>query len=69
MFSVREEFMLAHRIQLELLGMGSPQGFADLLIVAIAFNRDEELVTHDRDFTYIREAAERLGYSMELELF
>ncbi len=67
-FPIRDDFILAHRIQLELLRMGKPQAFADLLVVAIAINRGEELVTHDRDFTYICQAAERLGYYIKLRL-
>ena len=56
-FPVREDFMLAHRIQLELPGTRSPRAFADMLIAAIAVNRDEEIITRDRDFTlYVREA-------------
>jgi predicted nucleic acid-binding protein len=67
-FPIRDDFILAHRIQLELLNMGSPQAFADLLVAAIAINRDEEVVTRDKDFKYIQEAAKRLGYSMKLKL-
>jgi len=48
--------------------MGKPQAFADLLVAAIAINRDEELVTCDKDFIHILQAAERLGYRAKLKL-
>ena len=48
--------------------MGKPQAFADLLVAAIAVNRDEELVTRDTDFTHISKAVEKLGYRMKLKL-
>ena len=48
--------------------MGKPQAFADLLVAAIAVNRDEELVTRDTDFTHISEAIENLGYRIKLKL-
>ncbi len=67
-FPIRDDFIPAHRIQLELLKVGKPQAFADLLVAAIAVNRDEELITRDRDFMYIRQAVERIGYHMKLKL-
>jgi len=67
-FPIKDDFVLAHRIQLELLRMGKPQAFADLLVAAIAINRDEELVTCDKDFIHILQAAERLGYRAKLKL-
>ena len=67
-FPIREDFVTAHRMQLELLNTGSPQALADLLVAAIAINRDEEVVTRDKDFKYILEAAKRLGYDMKLKL-
>jgi len=67
-FPIKNDFVLAHRIQLELLKMGKPQAFADLLVAAIAVNRDEELVTRDTDFTHISKAVEKLGYRMKLKL-
>ena len=67
-FPIRDDFILAHRIQLELLRVGKPQAFADLLVAAIAVNRDEELVTRDRDFTHICQAVGKLGYHMKLKL-
>jgi len=65
---IRDDFILAHKTQLELLRMGEPQAFADLLVAAIAVNRDEELVTRDEDFKHIHQALERLGYRMKLKL-
>ncbi len=41
--------------------MGEPQAFADLLVAAISVNRDEELVTHDKDFAHILQPLEKLG--------
>jgi len=67
-FPIRDDFILAHRIQLKLLRAGKPQAFVDLLVAAIAVNRDEELVTRDRDFTHICQAVEKLGYHMKLKL-
>ncbi len=67
-FPIRDDFILAHKIQLELLRAGRQQAFADLLVASIAVNRNEELVTRDRDFTYIRQAVERLGHQMKLTL-
>ena len=67
-FPIRDDFILAHRIQLELLRIGKPQAFADLLVASIALNRGEELVTRDRDFLDIRRAAVNLGYEMKLRI-
>ncbi len=67
-FPIRDDFILAHRIQLELLRVGKPQAFADLLAAAIAVNRDEELVTRDTDFAHILQTVEKLGYRMKLKL-
>jgi len=67
-FPIRQDFILAHKLQLELLKIGKPQAFSDLLVAAIALNRDEELVTHDQDFKYISDVAKRIDYSMKLKL-
>jgi len=67
-FPIRDDFILVHRIQLELLRVGKPQAFSDLLVVATAINRDEELVVRDRDFIHISQAVEKLGYHMKLKL-
>lgn len=67
-FPVKEDFILAHKIQLELLRIGKPQAFADLLIAAITINRDEELVTYDKNFIQIRQALKNIGYRMKLKL-
>ncbi len=34
-FPIRQDFILAHRLQLELLKVGKPQAFSDSLIAAI----------------------------------
>ncbi len=67
-FPIRDDFILAHRIQLELLKIGKPQAFADLLVAAITVNRDEELATRDKDSIHIHQTVEKLGYHMKLEL-
>ncbi len=67
-FPVKQDFITAHKLQLELLKIGKPQAFSDLLIAAMVINRDEELVTRDYDFKYISGAAMRLGYVMKLKI-
>lgn len=67
-FPIRQDFILAHRLQLELLKIGKPQAFSDLLIAAIVINRDEELITRDQDFKYISDAAKMLRYSMKVKI-
>ncbi len=65
---IKYDYILAHRLQLQLLKLGKPQAFSDLLIASIAINRDEELVTYDRDFEHIRDTAKEIGYSMRLKI-
>ncbi len=67
-FPVREDYILAHRLQLKLLEMGRPQQASDLIIAAIAIRLREELVTMDSDFKDIAEAARELGYDFKLKL-
>lgn len=67
-FPVEQDYLTAHKLQLQLLKKGHPQAFADLLIASIAVNRGEKLVTRDKDFRVIAEAASELGYELELEL-
>jgi predicted nucleic acid-binding protein len=43
---------------------GKPKPFSDLLIAAICINRDEELVTKDKDF---RDIAETSNLKINLE--
>ncbi|AEA46516.1 type II toxin-antitoxin system VapC family toxin [Archaeoglobus veneficus] len=50
LFPNTDDFILAHKIQSELVREGKAKTFADLLIASICINRDEELVTNDRDF-------------------
>jgi len=57
---------ITNKFQLELLEIGKPQVFSDLLIAAIVINRDEELITRDQDFRYISDAAKMLGYSAKI---
>ncbi len=67
-FPIRQDFILAYKLQLELFKLGKPQAFSDLLVAAIALNRDEELVTRDQDFKYISGAAKMLGYFMKVRI-
>jgi len=45
-----DDFELAYNIQLKLTAIGKLKPFADLLIAAICINRNEELITKDKDF-------------------
>ena len=67
-FPIREDYILAHRLQLKLLEMGRPQQASDLIIAAIAIRLREELVTMDSDFEDIAKAAKELGYNFKLKL-
>ncbi len=67
-FPVEQDYFTAHRLQLQLMRRGRPQAFADLLVASIALARGEKLVTMDRDFLFIAEAARELGYRLDLEL-
>ena len=61
-----EDFELASKVQLELLNRGKPQDPVDVLIASIAVNLNEDLMTYDEDFLYIKEAMKSLGYDMKL---
>ena len=67
-FPIKQDFILAHKLQLELLKTGKPQAFSDLLVAAIVINRDEDLVTQDQDFQHISNAAKKLGHHMKLKI-
>jgi len=67
-FPIMQDFILAHKLQLELLKIGKPQAFSDLLIAAVVINRGGELITRDQDSKYISDVAETLGYSMKAEI-
>jgi len=45
-----DDFVLAHKIQSELIKVGKAKTFADLLIASICINRNEERITNDQDF-------------------
>ena len=49
-FPTEEDYILAHKLQLELLRVGIAKPFADILIASICINRDGELITKDEDF-------------------
>ncbi|WP_202319180.1 PIN domain-containing protein [Archaeoglobus neptunius] len=52
------DFLLAHKLQNELMKVGKPKAFADLVIASIRINRKEELITKDRDFLDIAEVSD-----------
>lgn len=56
-FPVYVDYIVAHRLQLGLIGLGKPQAFSDLLVAGVAISRGEDLATRDRDFEVIGEAA------------
>ena len=45
-----QDFILAYNIQNKLVKLGKAKSFADLLIASICINRNEELITKDKDF-------------------
>jgi len=57
-FPTEEDYILAHRIQLKLVKVGKTKPFADVLLASICINRDEELITRDRDFLDIAEVSD-----------
>jgi predicted nucleic acid-binding protein len=63
-FPVYEDYIVAHRLQLALIG--KPQAFSDLLVAAVAINRGEELATRDGDFEVIGEAARAFGLLLKV---
>ncbi|BEP17382.1 type II toxin-antitoxin system VapC family toxin [Pyrofollis japonicus] len=67
-FPIKEDYIVAHRLQLKLMEKGNPQQATDLLIAAIAIRLKEELVTRDKDFEVIAKAAKELGYNFRLKL-
>ena len=67
-FPIREDHILAYKLQLRLMEKGKPQQTTDLIIAAIALRLGEELVTADRDFEIIAGAAKELGYNLKLKL-
>ena len=48
-FPTPSDFLLACRLQEELMKRGKPKGLADLLVAAICINRREKLITKDKD--------------------
>jgi predicted nucleic acid-binding protein len=56
-YPTRSDLELAIELQLKLRSAGKPKPFSDLLIAAICINRDEELVTKDRNFQEIAEVS------------
>jgi len=64
-FPVYEDYIVAHRLQQALVGLGKSQAFSDLLVAAVAINRDEE-ATRDGDFEVIGEVARVLGLLLKV---
>ena len=64
-FPVYEDYIVAHRLRLGLIGLGKSQAFSDLLVAAVAINRGEE-ATRDSDFEVIGEAARVLGLLLKV---
>ncbi len=67
-FPTTEAYTIAHKLQLRLMEQGRPQQFSDLPAAAIAVAECETLVTRDKDFQAIGEAARQLGYNLKLQL-
>jgi hypothetical protein len=65
-FPVYEDYIVAHRLRLGLIGLGKSQAFSDLLVAAVAINRGEVLATRDGDFEVIGEAARVLGLLLKV---
>lgn len=65
-FPSRNDYVLAYKIQLELVKKGVPQTFSDLTIACIAIKRGEPLLTYDGDFKVIGDVAKTLGYTLSL---
>ncbi len=49
------DYITAHKIQNLLIKNGKAKNFADLLIASICINRNEKLITKDKDFLDITE--------------
>lgn len=56
-FPDKPDYELALRLQVKLAKIGKMKPFSDLLIAAIAINRDLELVTRDKHFLDIRKVS------------
>jgi len=52
-YPIRSDLDLAVELQRKLRNTGKPKPLSDLLIAAICINRNEELLTKDRDFQEI----------------
>jgi predicted nucleic acid-binding protein len=57
-YPTRNDMDLAVELQLKLKNAGRPKPFSDLLIAAICINRNEELVTKDKNFQEITEVSD-----------
>jgi len=52
------DIKLAINLQIKLRKLGKPKPIADLLIAAICINRNEELITRDKDFLDIAKVSD-----------
>ena len=52
------DILLSIELQRRLRAVGKSKPFADLLIASICINRNEELITKDRDFLDIAKVSE-----------
>ena len=53
----RDDVLLSIELQRRLRTIGKPKPFSDLLIASICINRNEELITKDKDFLDIAEVS------------
>lgn len=68
LFPTEKTYILAHKLQLKLLEKGTPQTASDLIIAAIAITTGQTLITKDKDFREIAEAAKKLKLKLSLKL-
>ncbi|PSO04218.1 hypothetical protein B9Q13_05320 [Candidatus Marsarchaeota G2 archaeon ECH_B_SAG-G16] len=55
-----EDFDLSIQIMLQLRKIGKPVGIVDIILAAIAINRDLTVVSNDRDFVTLKQVAHNL---------
>ena len=67
-FPTEETYILAYKLQLKLFERGTPQTASDLLIAAIAITTKQTLITRDKDFKEIEEAAKELNLKLKVKI-
>ncbi|PSN82876.1 hypothetical protein B9Q01_06670 [Candidatus Marsarchaeota G1 archaeon OSP_D] len=55
-----EDFDLSIQLMLQLRKIGKPVGIVDIILAAIAINRDLIVVSNDRDFVTLKQVAHNL---------